>query len=289
LTFGDNGRVWHARPLFDEDIPEVVAMVNACELVDSGEVMLDADDVLADLSHIDRERDACVVVSQGRIVGWCLLWDLRKRWADVHPQARGQGIGAWLERWSVWRSRQRGAPRIGQSISDGRQDVAEWFEGLGYTRRYTSWVLAIPAAPGSHRATPAAPAEIDAALRLLEAGFSEFRDRTPLSSAQWRSQTVERSDFRPDHLILVRDQQQVLGAAFLIEDGEVWVDKLAVAADHRRQGVARDLLTAARDLAARRGFPQVRLSTDSNTGALEVYQRLGMSLQRSFTHWAVDL
>lgn len=280
--------MWHARPLTDDDLPEVVAMVNACEFADSGEAMLDADDVAAALAHIDRERDACVVVVSGRIVGWGLLWDLRKRWADVHPDARGQGIGSWLERWSVWRSRQRGASRIGQSIFDNRTDVAQWFDSLGYTPRYTSWVLTIPAAACQYRAEPAG-ADADAALELLERCFTEFADRTPVPLEQWRSQTTERSDFRPADLLVVRDSGRIVAAAFLICADEVWVDKLAVDPAFRGQGLARDLLAAARDRAAREGFPQVRLSTDSNTGALEVYQRLGMTLDRSFTHWALDL
>lgn len=264
-------------------------MVNACERADSGEVMLDADDVVADLAGLDRERDACVIVREGRIVGWCLLWDLRKRWADVHPDARGQGIGAWLEKWSVWRSRQRGAPRIGQSIDDRRTDVARWFAGLGYTPRYTSWVLAIAAAPGEFRAVPADPGEVDAALEVLERGFSEFRDRTPMSLEQWRTQTVQRSDFRPENLLVVRDAGRPVAAAFLLDSGGIRVDKLAVDPGFRRRGLARDLLTAARDRAARQGHPRVRLSTDSRGAALEFYRRLGTSVERSFTHWAVDL
>jgi len=280
--------VWHARPLTDDDIPEVVAMVNACELADTGEAMLDADDVRADLAQIDRERDACVVVSGGRIIGWCLLWDLRKRWADVHPDARGQGIGSWLERWSVWRSRQRGAPRIGESIYDERRDVAQWFTRLGYTPRYTSWMLTIPAAAATHHAQPAGD-EADAALELIERCFTEFRDRTPVSLARWRAQTVERSDFKPEDLLVIRQGDRIVAAAFLICVDEVWVDSLAVDPAFRRQGLARELITAARDRAFREGFPQVRLATDSNTGALEVYQHLGMTLDRSFTHWAIDL
>ena len=39
----------------------------------------------------------------------------------------------------------------------------------------------------------------------------------------------------------------------------------------------------------RSGYPDVRLSTDSNTGALDVYTGLGMTVERSFTHWALDL
>ena len=140
----------------------------------------------------------------------------------------------------------------------------------------------------SHHAQPAGD-EADAALELIERCFTEFRDRTPVSLARWRAQTVERSDFKPEDLLVIRQGDRIVAAAFLICVDEVWVDSLAVDPAFRRQGLARELITAARDRAFREGFPQVRLATDSNTGALEVYQHLGMTLDRSFTHWAIDL
>ena len=281
--------MWHARPLADDDIPAVVAMVNACELVDSGEVMLEAADIVADLTHADRDRDAVVIVQNGRIVAWGLLWDARKRWADVHPEARGQGIGTWLLRWSAWRAKQLGADRVGQSIDDRRTDVADWFAANGYTPRYTSWVLRITVADIHHSAAPATPEEHDAVLALFEEAFSEHQDRHPVDPARWRAMTVERDGFTPEDLIVIREDGTVVAAAFIIDVDEIWVDKLAVAASARGRGYARDLLAAARSRAASRGHARVRLSTDSNTSALEVYTRLGMDVERSYTHWAVDL
>ncbi|HQR80449.1 MAG TPA: GNAT family N-acetyltransferase [Actinomycetota bacterium] len=281
--------MWHARPLFDDDIPEVVAMVNACELADSGEVMLEAADLVADLTYADRERDATVVMQNGRIVGWAMVWDQRKRWADVHPDARGQGIGTWLLRWAAWRASQLGAGRTGQTIDDRRTEVARFFQAHGYSPRYTSWVLTIPAAPGTHTAEPASPARTDEVLTLFETAFGEHADRQAVSLEQWRAGTVDRRGFQPEDLLVVRQDGRLAAAAFLVEADEIWVDKLAVAARFRGQGLARELLTAARARAWARGYPQVRLSTDSNTSALAVYERLGMRIERSFTHWAVDL
>ena len=101
--------------------------------------------------------------------------------------------------------------------------------------------------------------------------------------------TVERDGFTPDDLIVIREDGTVVAAAFIIDVDEIWVDKLAVAASSRGRGHARELLAAARSRAASRGHARVRLSTDSNTSALEVYTRLGMDVERSYTHWAVDL
>ncbi|MCB9415023.1 MAG: GNAT family N-acetyltransferase [Actinobacteria bacterium] len=285
----DNRWVWHARPLTDDDIPAVVAMVNACELADSGEVMLEAADIIADLAHADRDRDGVVIVQNGRIVGWGLVWDGRKRWADVHPDARGQGIGTWLLRWSAWRAEQLGADRIGQTIDDGRADVAAWLAANGYSPRYTSWVLSMSAAPTSSTAEPAVPPEYDAVLELFERAFNEHRDRNPVDRDRWRAMTVQREGFVPEDLIVIREDDVPVAAAFLIDADEIWVDKLAVAAPARGRGYARELLAAARRRAAEAGYERIRLSTDSNTSALEVYTRLGMTVERSYTHWAIDL
>lgn len=262
-------------------------MVNTCEIADSGEVMLEAADIVGDLVQADRSRDATVVVQNGQIVAWGLIWEARKRWADVHPDARGQGIGSWLLRWAAWRAKQLGASRTGQTIDDRRTEVAEFFQAHGYTPRYTSWVLSMDAAPLEHSAHPAQ--DVLAVLELFETAFSEFGDRTPIDLQRWRSLTVDREGFAPEDLIVVTRQGRVAAAAFLIDADEIWVDKLAVAREFRGQGLARELLAAARARAWAAGHDRVRLSTDSNAGALEVYLRLGMSVERSFTHWAVDL
>lgn len=281
--------MWHARPLTDDDLESVVAMVNVCELADSGEVLLEQADLVSHLAHLNRERDAVVVVQNGRIVGWGMVWDTRKRWADVHPDARGQGIGEWLLRWSSWRAAALGADRIGQTIDDQRTDVGEWLVGHGYTPRYTSWVLAAPAQAHEHAARPAAAEEVDTVLDLFEEAFAEHADRLPVSREHWRSATVDRPGSVAEDLLVVDVDDQPAAAAFLVDAGGIWVDKLAVAPAHRGRGLARELLRAAADRAAARGYPRIRLSTDSNTSALAVYQGLGMSVERSYTHWALDL
>ena len=77
--------------------------------------------------------------------------------------------------------------------------------------------------------------------------------------------------------------------AFLIDADEIWVDKLAVAATHRHRGIARALLGTAFRRSSASGYDHTALSTDSRTGALTLYERVGMHVTRSFTHWAIDL
>src|SRR5436190_18794236 len=93
---------FRSRPLGEEDVDAVVSMVNDCERHDTGEIMWERADVLADSSTdgFDRARDWVGVFEDDRPVGWAMIVHTRSVWADVHPDARGRGVGTWLRTWS---------------------------------------------------------------------------------------------------------------------------------------------------------------------------------------------
>jgi GNAT superfamily N-acetyltransferase len=249
------------------------------------------------IEGFDRDRDWVVVLDGERPVAWGMVVFLRSAWADVHPSVRGRGVGTWVREWTVARAREKGAPRIGSTINDRRADAVALFRAAGYTPRYTSWILRI-----DHAERPADPAppegvtlrafraadEIEA-LTMFEEAFSEFADRLASSLDTWRSMTVRREGFSPEDLILAEAGGAIVGGAFVLDAGEIWVDKLAVHRDHRHRGIARALLHLAFQRSFDRGYTRTSLSTDSKTGALALYERVGMRVQESFTHWAIDL
>jgi ribosomal protein S18 acetylase RimI-like enzyme len=100
---------------------------------------------------------------------------------------------------------------------------------------------------------------------------------------------TEREGFRFDDLVLATAGDRIVGGAFLIDADEIWVDKLAVDRDFRHRGIARALLHTAFQRSFERGHPWTSLSTDSDTGALSLYEHVGMRIHRSFTHYALDL
>ncbi|MGZ4130534.1 MAG: GNAT family N-acetyltransferase [Actinomycetota bacterium] len=287
------------RPLTFDDVDATVAMVNACELHDSDEVMWEPADLRSDVrtDGFDPALDWIGVFERDRIVGWGIVLNLRSAWVDVHPDARGRGIGSWLRTWSVRRARELGAGRIGQTIDDRRQEVAAMFAAAGYTARRTSWILRMehsirpddPMPPAGIELRAFRPGDEDEVLGMFEQAFSEWNDRLPSTMTTWRAMTVEREGFEPEDLVEALDGDRIVGGAFLIDSGEVWVDKLAVRRDHRHRGIARALLQTAFRRSFDRGYAQTTLSTDSNTGALTLYERLGMTVHRSFTHHALDL
>ena len=111
-----------ARPLTLDDVDDTIAMVNTCELVDSGELMWERADLLADASveGFDPDADWVGVFEGDRIVAWAFLQGPRHVWIDVAPDARGRGVGTALRRWAVDRARARGNDRLGQTIDDRR-------------------------------------------------------------------------------------------------------------------------------------------------------------------------
>ena len=289
-----------ARPLTFDDVDDVITMVNACELVDSGELMWERADLLADTSvdGFDADADWLGVFDGDRIVAWAFVQGPRRLWIDVAPDVRGRGIGSSLRRWAIDRARARGNERLGQTIEDRRIDVAATLRLAGFTPRHTSWILRMdhptepppPEAPdGIEVRAIRMPDEEPRTLEMFETAFSEFDDRLPTPIETWRSTVTGREGFVPDDLVVAVDGDRVIGGAFLIDADEIWIDKLAVASTHRHRGVARALLRTAFRRSFDRGYDHTALSTDSRTGALTLYERVGMHVTRSFTNWAIDL
>lgn len=288
-----------ARTLTVDDVDTVVAMINTCELHDTGELMWERADLLADSSTegFDRDADWVGLFDGDAVVGWAMIVHLRSAWVDVAPSHRGRGLGTWLRRWTEDRARALGAPRVGQTLDDGLEASQALLRAAGYTPRHTSWILqmdheerpADPTPPEGVALRPWRPEDTDATMGMFEAAFAEWPDRLPSTSATWRAMTVEREGFTPDDLILAVEHDRVIGGAFILDADEIWVDKLAVAREARHRGVARALLLTAFQRSFDRGYRHTRLSTDSKTGALTLYERIGMHVTRSFTHLAIDL
>ena len=64
---------------------------------------------------------------------------------------------------------------------------------------------------------------------------------------------------------------------------------LAVRADQRGLGLARALLADSFEVAQSRGARRCEVSTDSRTGALGLYQRVGMQVTMTWRHLAIAL
>jgi len=288
-----------ARPLTATDVDDVIAMINACERHDIGELMWEREDLIADSSSdgFDTEHDWVGVFDGDRCVAWAMVLQQRRTFVDVHPDMRRRGIGTALQDWAVDRVRALGGAYASQTIDDRRTDVVSALQAAGYTPRFTSWVLRMDHPVPPESAPPDGitlrafrPADETELLAMFEEAFSEFEDRLPSSAGTWRAMTTRREGFRNEDMIVAVDGERIVGGAFLIRSaGSIWVDKFAVHRDYRHRGIARAMLAAAFARSHELGSSFTELNTDSRTGALSFYERIGMHIRLSYTNWALDL
>jgi len=288
-----------ARPLTATDIDDVVAMINACERHDTGELMWEREDLIADSSSdgFDPVRDWMGVFDGDRCVAWAMVLQQRRTHVDVHPDVRRRGIGSALRGWAVDRVRELGGAYVSQTIDDRLTDVVSALQAAGYTPRFTSWVLRMdhpiplePAPPVGIDLRAFQPADETELLGMFEEAFSEFEERLPSSIGTWRAMTTRREGFRNEDMVVAVDGERIVGGAFLIRSaGSIWVDKFAVHRDYRHRGIARAMLAAACARSHELGSSFTELNTDSRTGALSFYERIGMRIRLSYTNWALDL
>jgi GNAT superfamily N-acetyltransferase len=286
------------RPAVGEDISAAIKVINAAEMAEVGEALLEQTDLEADWAAqaFNPELDTIVVFRGEQMAAVGQVFDER---ADIHvkPEHRGVGIERALTDWSERRARQQaddgGQARIGRTVPTD-SPAALMLAERGYEPLYDSWVLRLP-----EGASPAVRApSIDVAIRpyrpgeerrvhaIVETAFSEWSGRSPLSYEQWKEKVLDRPDFEPSLLLVAVADQELVGAVFGIDYGnEGWVDQVAVVPTHRGHGIAGALLSAVHAVFVERGRQVFGLNTDSRTGALDLYLRLGMQVDLSFTRF----
>ena len=288
-----------ARVATAADVEAITGLIAACERADDGAVEIDASDVAQFLASTTGPMDALVVVGTGCVVAWGAL-NSGRAYVDVHPDRRARGIGQALQRWSEGRARRHGRGRIRQTVTDNDRAAVALFTAGGYAPAHTSWILEKPlkehpptlVVPDGITIRPYRLDDARAVHRVVEAAFSEWPDREPVGFDDWAEHVLIHSAFSAELSRLAFDGDELVGAALALDyaaadDG--WVQQLATKATHRHRGIARALIGSVFVAFHERGRRMVGLSTDSRTGALTLYERLGMRIRRSYTGWAKDL
>ncbi len=289
------------RPLSVADAPAVTAVMTAQELHDIGEVVIDEADIVADWQRpsFDLAASTVGVFAGETLVGYAEVGGGDRGDAAVHPDHRGRGIGTALARWMQERARATGSTVIGMPVPSGSPGEA-LLTALGYRPRWTSWVLTLPEGtevaaqplPEGYAVREAAPADRTALWTVIEDAFLEWSVRERQSLDDFAATTWLRPGFAPWNLRVVTDPAgEVVGGAVVLmaggEDG--YIDRLAVRRDRRGLGLARVLLADSFAAARAHGAVRSELSTDSRTGALGLYEKVGMEVRSTWVNLAIDL
>jgi mycothiol synthase len=297
LTLPDG---YAARPATIDDVDAIAELVGACELHDDGEREIDLADVEAFFRQpsFDPSRDAVLVLAGGDLAAGADLSRGRIT-VDVHPAHRDRGLGTALAGWAEGRATGRGDVRVRQMVTDADLAAAALLSRRGYERTGSAWILRIDLdrdrdpvpPPDGVRVRAYGGANDDAeAYRVIEDAFSAFPDRQPHAFEDWRAELVEHAEFDPTRSAIAESAGRVVGAAMVLDYGrEGWIEHLAVDAGHRGRGIGSALLSWVFARLHEDGVPACGLSTNSDTGALSLYERVGMRVRRSFTSWGKDL
>jgi GNAT superfamily N-acetyltransferase len=290
-----------ARPCRPADAPAVFAVFAAAEQHDTGEVSVELEDIEGDWQRpsLSLERDSVAVLEGDVMVAAAEVYKGRRAEATVHPDHRGRGIGTWLVGWAREASARNGGTVVGQTVPAGGE-AEGFFRELGYERGWTSWVLEVPEGaaiepqplPDGYELRDFVPGEDDeVTYRLVEDAFNEWPGRQASSFDDWAANTLRRPGFEPWQIRLATDPTGTpVGTAFVISAADVgYVDQLAVRSDQRGRGLARALLADAFERARAHGAVRSELSTDSRTGALGLYETVGMVVTKTYHHWQTTL
>jgi mycothiol synthase len=290
------------RPLRLDDAAAVTAVMAAQERHDVGEVVIEEADIVADWQRpsYDVARTSVGVLHGDRLVGYAEITGGDRGDAAVHPDHRGRGIGTALARWMQDLARAQGTPVVGMPVPQGSPSD-RLLEALGYHVRWTSWVLELPDGatvperplPDGYALREATEADHEAVWTVQEDAFLEWseRDREPFED--WRAGVPLRPGFEPWNLRVVTDPAGDIVAIALIHlngegtDREGYVDRLATRRDQRGRGLAQALLVDAFAAARERGAVRSTLSTDSRTGALGLYEKVGMEVTSVWLNRAI--
>jgi mycothiol synthase len=288
------------RPMAPGDESAVTAVIAAGQLADVGVVVIEEADIVSDWQRpsFDVAASTIGVFDGDRLVAYAELSGGDRGDTAVDPAYRGQGIGTFLATWMQEQARGRGLQVIGMPVPKGSHGD-RLLENLGYRVRWTSWALALPEGkvieartlPPGYTIRTAEEPDHRATWTVIEDAFLEWAVRDRQSFEDFSAQILQRPGFEPWNLRVVTDGNgEVVGAALVLLADEVgFVERVAVRKDQRGLGLGQAILADAFARAREHGATRSELSTDSRTGALGLYQRVGMEVTSVWVNRAIDL
>jgi mycothiol synthase len=312
------------RPPTLDDVPAVVAMLNASSLDTLGTPQFTEEEFRADWQEpgFTLATDSHLVTApDGQVAG---MTDIIFRppyvrnfiWGRVHPQHRGLGIGTLLNQWAEARVMERlaDAPpdaRVTAECSNvsTHQAADELMKARGYSHVRSFYSMKIemtdaplpPIWPQGITVRTMIPNQEEALV--YRAKDETFRDHwghveTPFEEgfSLWLHHLRNNPDHDPTLFFLAIDGAEVAGYALCVPKiadypDMAWVNSLGVRRPWRRRGLALAILHHLFGEFYRRGIKKIGLGVDAGslTGATRLYEKAGMHVFRQYNAYEKEL
>lgn len=312
------------RPATLDDLEPIVALFNTCCIEQIGKPLYKLDDVQTwwQTPSFNMETNTRVVLApDDELVGCVGLWDSAPHvrvFADVcvHPEYRGRSIGTYLSQWTEGRARQaiaqapEGARVVLHQNAMSTDTTAQALllrQGYRLVRHYFDMIIEMDAPPPE----PVVPEGITIrpfirereTRALVQASREAFRDHwgyveTPFEEdfEEWVHWMDNDPSFDPSLWFVAVSGAEIVGMSLccnaVAEDPDAGhVDELCVRRPWRRRGIALALLRHSFGALYRRDKPKVTLGVDAQslTGALRLYEKAGMRVQRQHDRYEKEL
>lgn len=295
------------RPTLD-DVPAILAVVHASDIVALGHPDFSAEDVREALTspNTDPDDDSWLAVDpSGRVAGWAYLENPGAGQRDfvevyVHPEG-GAPAQRPLLALALARVPER-ATKFGHDRMTVRAGAipteTDWVAtlraaGFEFVKRYAR--MRRPLDAGSATPPPPPPGvsirlvrpDDDGELRrfheIIETAFVDSADREPVSYEAWRAQVAALPSIAWDEWFVAEVDGVPAGvlqsADQALDQNEGWVKMLGVLRVHRRRGVGEALLRHAFAVYAAKGRAYAGLGVDltNPTAADRLYRSVGMT------------
>jgi mycothiol synthase len=308
-----------------DDLPEAVAMFNASSRHILGVEEFSVENYRNEWSVpvLDLPEYVKVVrAPRGQLVACVEVWDLYdphtrvNTWIMLHPDHLGRGLEAALLRFAEEKARQSALPRAPHEarvsaigwVNQLNTNVNDAYIAAGFDIVRNSYHMQIelneappaPVWPEGISLRPFVPGRDDEAVAWVDReAFRDhwgFTERPLEADVEMLRHWMKSPTFDPALWLLAVDGDRIAGislnAAEADEDPNMgWVGSLGVLRTYRHKGLATALLHHSFGEFYRRGKKCVGLGVDAQnlTGALRLYERVGMHVARKYNTYEKEL
>lgn len=300
------------RPPAMEDAQAVTNLVAAHDMDEFGKIEYGINDLLPmwRRKNFDLTRDARMIFApDGTLAGYC---DMNYRngvtqldnISCAHPAYRNQGIEDWILEFAEEWAQEHVAPNaiVLRHVLNADAPVrTARIERWGYHAVRNAWIMHIDL--DRKPVTPQVPAGI--VVRPFERGRDErlawmciqeaFRDLWQHQDSpfdEWAGFILGHASWSPELSYLAFDGELIAGATITMNDENGgWIQQVGVRRPWRSRGIGLALLDTIFSEMFKRGIAHAGLEVDAEnpSGALRLYQRAGMRVDKHFTEYRKEL